>query len=206
MRGRQVRSRFHHTSSRGKNPHDSYDALDIACRARSNPKAPRGEKFSMKRFVWGVVGLFALGWSGLAFAQANTIATACPTNFTCAFSAAETLSLLVSKGATTVPGQPDVFIGYMVFDGSSNVTLTGMQNLDGTITQIGGANGLTSTKACTNGTGGQPAIVDLSDNSELALVIDSSGNELQFILTKDTTTGGKSTTANSVRIGVCRKQ
>jgi hypothetical protein len=163
----------------------------------------------MKRFVWGVAGLFALGWSGLAFAQANTIGTTCPTNFTCAFSAAESLSLLITKTAATQPGQPDVFLGYMAFDGSSNVTLTGLQNLNGTVTEIGGSSGLASksTTTCTNGLAGQPATIDLSDNSELAFVIDSSGSELQFILTKDTTTNAKSpsTTANSVRVGVCRK-
>jgi hypothetical protein len=163
----------------------------------------------MKRFVWGVMGI-VLGWSATAFAQqpATIITTTCPTNFTCAFSAAESLSLLVKKGTNTVPGQPDVFIGYMVFDGSSppNVTLTGQQNLDGTVSQIGGTNGLMSTKGCANGTGGQPATIEFNDNSALAFVIDSSGNELQFILTQDTTTGGKSSTANSVRVGVCRKQ
>jgi len=158
----------------------------------------------MKRFVPAVAGLFALGWSGMALAQANTIATACPATFTCAFSAAETFSLVTPKG-NGLPGQPDVFLGYMVFDGSSNVTLTGLQNLNGTVTPIGGSTGLTSKIPCTSGQDGQPATLELSDNTQLSFVTDSSGNELQFILSKDNSSGSK-TTANSVRIGVCRKQ
>jgi hypothetical protein len=158
----------------------------------------------MKRFVPVVAGLFALGWSGMALAQANTIATACPTSFTCAFSAAESISLVTPK-QNGLPGQPDVFLGYMVFDGSSMVTLTGLQNLNGTVTQIGGSTGLASTHPCAPGNDGQPATIDLMDGSQLAFVTDSSGTELQFILSKDTSSGGK-TTANGVRIGVCRKQ
>ena len=160
----------------------------------------------MKRFVWGVAGLLALGWSATAFAQANTITTACPIDFTCAFSAADSYSLLTPKNTNplTLAGQPDVYLGYMVFDGSSNVTLTGFQNLNGTPSKINGAGGLSGP--CTAGSMGQPATIDLSDHSQLSFVTDGSGNELQFILTMDSTTGGKSTTANSVRIGTCRKQ
>jgi len=153
----------------------------------------------MKRFVPALVGLFALGWSGMAVAQT----TACPTNFTCAFSAAESMSLVTPK--PNIPGQPDVFLGYMVFDGSSIVTLTGLQNVNGTVSQIGGTSGLTSTNPCAPGADGQPATIDLKDNSQLSFVTDSGGTELQFILSRDTSTGSK-TTANGVRIGVCRKQ
>jgi hypothetical protein len=84
------------------------------------------------------------------------------------------------------------------------VTLSGSQNLNGTVTQIGGTNGLTSKNPCVPGLDGQPAMIDLSDNSQLSFVTDSGGTELQFILTRDTSSGGK--TANNVRIGVCRKQ
>jgi hypothetical protein len=157
----------------------------------------------MKRFISVLTGLFALGWSGIALAQA----TSCPgppSGFICAFSAAETMSLVTSKQAGT-PGQPDVFVGYMSFDTSSNVTLTGLQNINGVVGQIGGSGGLTSTAPCSAGTAGQPATVTFNDNSEIAFVTDNSGNELQFILSKDK--NSKSSTANnSVRVGVCRKQ
>jgi hypothetical protein len=162
----------------------------------------------MKRFVVAIFGLFALGWSGIAFAQATT----CPISFTCAFSAAESMSLVTPKGTPNQPGQPDVYVGYMVFDGSSNVTLTGMQNVNGTVGQIGGTSGLTSKTPCAAGTAGQPATITFSDNSEISFVTDANGGspgsigELQFILTKDQNTTGKTTTANSVRVGVCRKQ
>jgi hypothetical protein len=158
-------------------------------------------KLSMKRFVSVLVGLLAPGWPAIALAQATSITTSCPVNFTCAFGAAETMSLVSPKPNT--PGQPDVFIGYMVFDGSSNVTLAGLQNLNGTVGQIGSGAppGLSSTAPCAAGASGQPAMVTFNDNSQIAFVTDSSGNELQFVLNKD-----KSSTGNSVRIGVCRKQ
>jgi hypothetical protein len=159
----------------------------------------------MKRFVavvGAVVGMMvALGWSGSAFAQATTITTACPTSFTCAFSAAETMSLVTTGPGK--PGQPDVFVGYISFDASSNVTMTGLQDINGTVSQIGTTSGgiSSSSGTCLAGANGQPAIITFADKSELAFVTDSSGNELQFILNKD-----KSGTGNSVRVGVCRKQ
>lgn len=169
----------------------------------------------MKRFVFAIAALFALGWSPSAFAQATSVATTCPANFTCAFSAAESMSLVTL--APSRAGQPDVFVGYMEFDGSSNVTLTGLQNIDGTIGPIGsapssGAPFLLSgapfllSGPCTNGANGQPATISFSDNSELSFVIDSSATELQFILSKDKSTSANSKIANSVRVGVCRKQ
>lgn len=164
-------------------------------------------KLLMKRFVSVLAGLFALGWSGIALAQATAITTTCPVSFTCAFSAAETMSLVTPKPNT--PGQPDVFAGYMVFDGSSNVTLAGAKNLNGTVGQIGSGSppGLSSTAPCVAGTMGQPATVTFNDNSQISFVTDSSGNELQFILSKDvSSTGNNSGISNSVRVGVCRKQ
>jgi hypothetical protein len=162
----------------------------------------------MKRFVFAIAALFALGWSTSAFAQATSIATTCPTNFTCAFSAAESMSLVTL--APNREGQPDVFVGYMEFDGSSNVTLTGLQNIDGKISPIGAAPSSGApfllSGPCTNGANGQPATISLSDNSAISFVLDSSASELQFILTKDPKTAANSTAANSVRVGVCRKQ
>jgi len=46
----------------------------------------------------------------------------------------------------------------------------------------------------------------LIDSSQLSFVTDSANTELQFILTKDPNTSASSTAANSVRVGVCRKQ
>lgn len=150
----------------------------------------------MKRFVPALAGLFALGWSGMAFAQAaSTITTACLTSFTCAFTAAETLSLVAPKSAGS-PGQPDVFVGYMGFDGSGNFTMTGSQNLNGTV------NAFSKMGKCASGTVGVPAVITLEDNSQLSYVLDSGMSELQFILTNDASTNK---TANSVRVGVCRK-
>jgi len=160
----------------------------------------------MKRLVAAVTITVALGWSALASAQATSITTTCPTNFSCAFSAAETMSL-VAPGPKAA-GTPDVFLGYMVFDGSSNVTLTGLANLNGKVQIIGTGTpqGLTSTSPCANGTNGQPATISLSDSSAISFVIDSTGTELQFILSKDPNTSASSTVANGVRVGVCRKQ
>ena len=162
-------------------------------------------KLSMKRFVSAIAGLLALGWSALAFAQATTITTSCPTSFTCAFSAAETMSLVTPKPNT--PGQPDVYAGYMVFDGSSNVTLTGLQNLNGTVGQIGSGSPpvLSSSTPCAAGANGQPANITFTDNSVISFVTDSGGAELQFILSQDKNSTTK-TASNSVRVGVCRKQ
>ena len=162
-------------------------------------------KLSMKRLVSIVAGLFALLWSGMAFAQATTIPTACPISFICAFSAAETMSLVTPKPNT--PGQPDVYVGYMAFDGSSNVTLTGLQNLNGTVGQIGSGSPpvLSSSTPCAAGANGQPANITFTDNSVISFVTDSGGAELQFILSQDKNSTTK-TASNSVRVGVCRKQ
>jgi hypothetical protein len=163
-------------------------------------------KLSMKRLVSIVAGLFALLRSGMAFAQATTIPTACPISFTCAFSAAETMSLVTPKPNT--PGQPDVYLGYMAFDGSANVTMTGIQNVNGTVSSIGTGSPavLSSSVPCVAGANGQPATITFTDNSEISFVIDSGGAELQFILSKDKNTSSSNKNTNSVRIGVCRKQ
>jgi hypothetical protein len=154
-----------------------------------------------------LAAVLMLGWSGLAFAQATTITTACPASFTCAFSAAESLAFGVPRSVGS-PGQPSVYIGYMVFDGSSNVTLAGLQNVNGTVRSIGSGMppGLSSPGACVAGANGQPALITFNDKSQIAFVTDSSGNELQFILSQDINTPPKGGTANSVRVGVCRKQ
>lgn len=158
----------------------------------------------MKRSVFAIAAFFALGWSPRALAQATTIATACPTNFTCAFSAAETLSIV--SPSPTKPGSPDVFVGYMNFDGTGTVTVTGLQNIDGTIKPIGsGTPSVLTSTSCTNGASGQPATIDFNDSSQISFVSDSTGSELQFILSKDANTGANSKVANSVRVGVCRK-
>jgi hypothetical protein len=155
----------------------------------------------MKKLASALAGLFALGWSGLAFAQATDISTACPVNFTCAFSSAETMSTVTPKPNT--PGQPDVFLGYMVFDGSGNVTMAGLQNVNGTVGPIG--EGLTPplNGPCAAGANGQPAKITFSDKTQIAFVTDAGGTELQFILSMDKNSSG--TTTNSVRVGVCRK-
>jgi len=170
-------------------------------------------KLSKKRFVAALIGLFAIGWSGMAFAQATTITTMCPpANFKCAFSAAETMSFLTPKTVGS-PGQPDVYLGYIVFDpsGSGMVTMTGVQNVNGTVGPIGippsGSSipVLSSSTPCANGLNGQPATITFTDNSEISFVTGAGGTELQFILSKDKNTSSTKNT-NSVRIGVCRQQ
>ncbi len=167
-------------------------------------------KLSIKRSFATLVGLLALGWSGLAFAQATTITTTCPTSFTCAFSAAETFSLVTSKGGS--PGQPDVYVGYVVFQGST-VTMTGQQNVNGTVGPIGtvppGGSAPLLTGTCTDAVlNGQPAIITFpgtgKTTTQLSFVKNAAGTELQFILTQDINSSS-STSANSVRIGVCRQ-
>ena len=158
----------------------------------------------MKRFVAAVTLSFVLGWSAMAAADATSIGTTCPTNFMCAFSAAETQALVTAS--PNKPGAPDVFLGYMNFDASGVVTVTGVQNIDGTIKPIGsGTPSILTSTSCTNGANGQPAIISFNDSSQISFVIDSTNSELQFILTKDANTNANSTVANSVRVGVCRK-
>ena len=153
----------------------------------------------MKRLVSALAGLFALGWAGMAFAQAaNTITTTCPTNFTCSFSAAETLAFGTPKNQGAA-GQPDVFVGYLSFVGTTYM-LVYSQNLNGTFTSS-----LTKTgSTCTNGMNGAPALVTFSDGTQLSFVLDSlnSPTLLQFILANDSST---SKTANSVQVGSCHK-
>ena len=153
----------------------------------------------MRRFVSALAGVLALAWSGMAFAQAaNTITTNCPTSFTCSFSAAETMALSTPKGVG-VAGQPDVFVGYLSFIGTT-YTMVYSQNLNGTFTSPLNKTGTT----CTNGANGAPALVTFSDGTQLSFVVDSltSPTLLQFILANDS---GNTTSANSVRVGTCHK-
>jgi hypothetical protein len=146
----------------------------------------------------------------MAFADATIIPTACPpAGFVCAFSAAETMSTLTPK-STGAPGQPDVYLGYISFDPSA-VTMTGIQNVNGAVSSIGtplkGSSISVLSGTCASGMNGQPATITFADNSQIAFVTDDGGTKLQFILSKDISTGTtpKSPT-NSIRIGVCRQQ
>ncbi len=158
----------------------------------------------MKRFVSALAGLLALGWSGMALAQA--IATTCPKNFICAFSAAETMSLVTPKPNT--PGQPDVYIGYLSFEGQTpnpTVTLTGVSNVNGKVSTA-----ISMSGTCTDSSAVlQPAIITFpgadKTQTQISFVSDSNGNELQFILTQDINATANQA-SNSVRVGVCRKQ
>jgi hypothetical protein len=150
-----------------------------------------------------LVGLLGLGWSGLALAQATSITTNCPASFTCAFSAAETLSLVASS-----PGQPDVYVGYMAFGASDAVTMTGMQNINGAVSSIGTGTPAVLSGTCAPGVNGQPATISFPGNNStktvVSFVTNAAGTELQFILTQDINFT-KNQQSNSVRIGVCRQ-
>ncbi len=157
----------------------------------------------MKRFFSALAGVLALGWSGMGLAQ-TIPATGCPTNFTCAFSAADTLAFGTQKSqGLGSPGQPDVLVGYLAFDASSNVTMMGMQNLNGTATNF---SKIGTCAAATSSTGSTGTITFTTDSTQLSFVLDSSAPAtatlLQFILTND---GSASKTANSVRVGSCHK-
>ena len=158
-------------------------------------------KLSMKRLVAALVGFVAMAWSGMAFAQ-TTIMCASLANFVCAYSAAETMSLVTQKPNT--PGQPDVYLGYLAFgsDGTS-VTFTGTSNINGTVNP-----NFTLFGTCADAPSAmQPATITFPapEKSEIAFVTDTGGTELQFILIQDKSSS-KPTVANSVRVGVCRKQ
>jgi len=161
----------------------------------------------MKRLVVALTGLFALGWSGMVFAQATTIGTTCPTSFICAFSAAETMSLVTPKSSSGSPGQPDVYLGYLAFQGST-VTMTGTQNVNGTVSSIGTGTPAVLPGTCADGANGQPAIITFpgtgKTTTQISFVKNAANTELQFILTQDINSSS-STSANSVRIGVCRQ-
>ena len=151
----------------------------------------------MKRSVLVLVFLVSFGWSSLALAQTSSITTACPVSYSCAFSAAETFDFGTSTGTA---GQPNVYIGYLSFDSNGAVSLSGDQNLNGTVTT---ASSFTGT--CAPGTNGATATITLSGGPTLTFVTSgrSASNppaELDFIVTKD---NNKSTT-NGVRLGVCR--
>jgi hypothetical protein len=164
----------------------------------------------MKRYVSALAGAAVFGWSAIVFAQAAASMTQCPKNFICAFSAAETLSLLIPKSQGT-PGQSDVYTGYLSFDSSGSlVNMTGLQNINGTVQMIGGATNPVVTGVCANATvAGQPALITLNDGtgstpgSIIAFVSNTANTELQFILSRDSTaTNG---TSNNLRVGVCRQ-
>lgn len=162
-------------------------------------------ELSMKRLVVALAGLFALGWSGMVFAQAGP--TTCPTtNFICAFSAAETMSLVTPKGSGSsgTAGQPDVYVGYLSFGASGAVTLTGSSDINGTVTT-----GINMPGTCTDSTAPlQPATLTFPGTGKtqtiLTFVKNTAGTELQFILIQDVNSTSV-TSANSVRIGVCRQ-
>ena len=92
-------------------------------------------KLSIKRWFSVVASLVALGWSVMVFSvQQTPISTTSPNQ----------LQLRVQRRRDHVArypqaqyaGQPDVYLGYISFDGSSNVTLTGQQNVNGTVGPI----------------------------------------------------------------------
>ncbi len=166
---------------------------------------------SIKRCVAALAGVFALGWSGMAFAQVSATPgpTPIPTcaslaDFVCAYSAAETISLVTPKTVAS-PGQPDVYLGYLAFDSTgTNVTLTGTSNVNGTVTQ-----NISLPGTCVDPTAFlQPAILKFpgtgKTTTQLSFVKNAANTELQFILTQDiNSTSG--TSANNIRIGVCRQ-
>ncbi len=164
----------------------------------------------MKSYVSALAAAVVFGWSGMVFAQAAAPVTQCPKSFICAFSAAETLSLLTPRSQGT-PGQSDVYVGYLSFDSSGSlVNMTGLQNINGTVQPIGGSTNPVVTGACTNAaSAGQPATILLNDGSGntpgsiIAFVSNASNTELQFILSRDST--GTTGTSNSLRVGVCRQ-
>jgi hypothetical protein len=147
----------------------------------------------------------------VAFAQATTITTTCPTSFQCAFSAAETLSLVTPKNVGGSPGQPDVYVGYIAFQGST-VTMTGIQNVNGTVGAIGTSimsAPAVLTGTCADGINGQPAVITFpgvtpKTTTQLSFVKNAASTELQFILTQDINSTNINS-ANSIRIGVCRQ-
>ncbi len=157
----------------------------------------------MKRSVLALAGLAALAWPGFAFGQASSIQTVCPQNYQCAFSAAESTPL----GAKS-PGVPDVYVGYLSFDGDSppNATIAGMQNLNGTVTSSNAVSGPCLSSLASGGV----ASISFSDGTQITFVSDGRGGnptttapaELQFILTQN----NKGVTTNvNVRVGVCRQ-
>ena len=163
----------------------------------------------MKRLFFALGIMFAIGTIGIAqSAFAQTATTNCPTNYICAFSAAETFATVT--GSPNTPGQPDAYVGYLSFDASSNVTISGMMNINGSVGPIPAP---MSPGTCASGSGGAPAKITFADGSQLSFVTDRIGNpaataptELQFISIQDKTSGNKTPTANQVRIGVCRQQ
>ncbi len=155
-----------------------------------------------------LAGLVALLWAGSAFAQsANTITTACPTNFTCAFNSAETRAFSSTSPPPQQAGAPDVYIGYIAFDS------TPYPNTKVTVSTVGMINGSISpgtlSGSCTSGSNGFPAKIDFANGGpEWSFVTVNSaaganGEELDFIQTQDVA-GAKPSTSNAVRVGVCR--
>jgi hypothetical protein len=111
---------------------------------------------------------------------------------------------LVTPKSSGSPGQPDVFVGYLAFDATGGVTLTGSSDVNGTV-----STGISMSGTCNEPIAFlQPATITFTDKTQISFVTDAGGTELQFILSQDqnTNTSSKVIISNSVRVGVCRKQ
>jgi len=113
------------------------------------------------------------------------------------------MSLVTPKSSGSA-GQPDVFVGYLSFGSSGTVTLTGNSNINGTVTTSISMSGICADSTAVL----QPATITFPGNgntkTQLTFVKNAAGTELQFILTQDVSSSS-ATSANSVRVGVCRE-
>ena len=152
----------------------------------------------MKRFslILGFIGAVVCWGSAFAAAPAMPL-TPCPTNFTCAFGAAEVRPL-----TDATPGAPAVYIGYLSFNGSGVPTLDSLGTINGTLQTLATAVGTCTAGDTTpkmgvldfTGNGG-PKFEFVSDNRSGAL-------ELRVMIVADS----GNVTPSAVNLGTCTQQ
>jgi hypothetical protein len=153
----------------------------------------------MKRFsiILGLIG--AVVCRSNAFAVTPTMPlTPCPTNFTCAFDAAEVRPLT----DPTTPGAPAVYVGYLSFAGAgAPITLDSLGTTNGNLQTLA-----TATGTCTAGDTTKMGVLDFTGNSgpkfEYASDNRSGALELRVMIVADS----GNVTPSAVNLGTCTQQ
>lgn len=153
----------------------------------------------ISKSVLVLAALVMVAWAGTASAQT----TNCPTNFTCGFSSAETRAFSSTSPPPQQAGAPDVYIGYMTFNGTGGVSVATAQMING------GFSAITLTGTCTGGQNALPATINFAHGGPQWMFVTvnsqagANGEELDFIQSQDVA-GAQTSNANAVRVGVCR--
>lgn len=150
----------------------------------------------MKRFSIILGFMSAVVCWGSAFAVTMPL-TPCPTIFTCAFDAAAVLPL--TDPAT--PGAPEVYVGYLSFNGSGAPTLDALGTSNGTAQSL-----VTAVGTCTPGTTAAMGVLDFTLNGgpKFEFVSDNRSGALELRVM--IVAGSGNVTPSSVNLGTCTQQ